>query len=73
MKLLKNRRAWLKWCKDEGLQLQEPKVSEPAEYPCYAYTSCRSFGYEELNEHYLYHSDLTKMQSGIESHWPVVK
>jgi hypothetical protein len=73
MKLLKNHRAWLKWIKEEGLKSQDPLPSEPTEYPCFAYTSCRSFGYEELNEHYLYYSDLGKMENAISECWPVSK
>ncbi len=73
MQLLKNKRAWKAWAKENGFTNQEPTVAEPLEYPCFAYTSCRSFGYEELNEHYLYHSSLSRMQSEIEALWPVVK
>lgn len=61
MKLLRNKRAWKRWARENGLLTQETPAEEPTEYPCFAYTSCRSFGYEELNEHYLYHADLYDM------------
>lgn len=67
MVLLKNRRAWLKWAKAEGLESQESRPLEPAEYPCYAYTILHSFGYEELAEKYLYRKDLKDMKDRIDS------
>lgn len=64
MNRLKNRPAWLRWKKRTGLSNQEA-VTEPKKYPCYAYTSCLSFGYEELQEHYLYLEDINQMQRDL--------
>ena len=69
MKLIKNKRAWRKWAKDEGVLNQDGPAAEPKTYPCYAYTSCRSFGYEELNEHYLYEVDLGSMLFKLQAAW----
>lgn len=65
MELLKNKRAWKKWATENGLLTQEGPAKEPVEYPCFGYTSCRSFGYEELNEHYLYLNKLKSMVSDL--------
>lgn len=63
MTFIKNRRAWLKW-KREDLGGQEG-VIEPKEYPCFAYATVRSFGYEEYAENYLYPADVEKMQKSL--------
>lgn len=71
MKLLKNRRAWLKWKREEiGSQ---DDVQEPTSFPCYAYATVRSYGYEEQNEHYLYPADITEMNDKIQKAIPKVE
>lgn len=64
MVFLKNKRAWTKWLKESGLSFQEG-VAQPTVYPCFAYTTVRSFGYEELNENYLYQEELISMSNKI--------
>lgn len=71
MRLLKDRKAWLRW-KREEIPFQDP-VKEPASFPCFAYTTVRSFGYEELNENYLYTNDVAKMNAAIGEVWQEIE
>lgn len=59
MTFIKNRRAWLRW-KRKTMGNQDG-VTEPSQYPCFAYTSVGSFGYEEYLENYLYAKDVWRM------------
>lgn len=60
MKLLRDRRAWVLWCRREfGLPL--PDSEQPDLYPCYAYSVVVSYGMEESKPIYLYRSDLVEM------------
>lgn len=65
MKLLKDQSAWKRWMKSEGLASQAFTTSPPSEYPCYAYCTVHSFGYEEQNANYLYEKDIFKMNENI--------
>lgn len=66
MQLLKNKKAWNTWKSSE--MSDQGGVLEPRKYPCYAYTSVRSFGYEEYAEHYLYLEEVETMYLKLSSH-----
>ena len=66
MVLLKNHRAWKRFVNkecniiptdDKGRHNGAP----PREFPCYAYLTVASYGYEEQNIHYLYVEDIANM------------
>lgn len=61
MTLLKSRRAYDKWAKGVNSGQPQSPIQPPAEFPCYAYLTVASFGYEEERAEYLYSDDLQKM------------
>lgn len=61
MKLLKNKRAWLKWEKTVSNGGGAVHHEEPTEYPCFAYATVGSFAYEEESVNYLYQDDIQRM------------
>lgn len=68
IKFLKNEREWKRLIKYEGnIQPQDMNGKHtggmPREFPCYAYLTVQSYGYEEQNIHYLYMEDLIQMES----------
>lgn len=64
MKLIKNKRGWKKFLRDEVMMYdsQIEREPEPKEYPCFGYDQIHSFGMEELTPLYLYAADLERMQ-----------
>lgn len=62
LKLLKTRRAWLKWLRDEYIIFgihndQEP----PREFPCWAFAEVENAGMQYQRPVYLYRDDLEAM------------
>lgn len=60
MILLKNKREWKKWAKNNETA-SAPFNDAPHEYPCYAYTTVLSYALVEDQPRYLYASDVTDM------------
>lgn len=67
MKLLKNKRAWQRFLRNDvsyyPSQIKDAK--EPDEYPCYAYAVVQSYAYEEQAPVYLYLGDIEKMEVAL--------
>jgi hypothetical protein len=61
MVFLKNKRAWTKWIVNQGMDNQDPEPRKPKKFPCFAYATVQSFGFEELKENYLYLDDVNNM------------
>lgn len=59
MTLLKNKRAWKRWAKEH--QSPGQNFPEPTQYPCWAYLTVFSFGYEEEQENYLSRENIEVM------------
>jgi len=57
MKFLKSKLAWKRWVKRNGVCWVVP----PKQFPCFAYETVTSFGYEETEANYLYDYDLERM------------
>ncbi len=64
MKFIKNRTAWIRWKNKETDS--SDTVPEPECFPCYAYLTIQSWGYEEPRALYLYATDVNKMKSKID-------
>ncbi len=62
MKILRNKRVWRIWAnKFYGFQRDDGYPKEPKQFPCFVYTTVRSFNFQEENENYLYAEDLKTM------------
>ncbi len=60
MKLLKSKRGWLLWNREEGFYINDPPPA-PKEFPCYVYTIVTNWGMEESEPIYIYKADLERM------------
>lgn len=63
MKLLRSKQGFQRWMKQEYIT---DCGDTPLEYPCFAYKTVLSFGYEEERPWFLYASDLRSMLKKIE-------
>lgn len=61
MKYLKNKTTWKRWASNINRGQPQAPIQPPEKYPCYAYLSVLSFGYEEEQSNYLYLTEVQEM------------
>jgi len=64
MKLLKNKKEWRKWKREEGLEDDEAQV--PDQFPCYAYIVVTSWMNETVKALYKSEKDISEMLSNVQ-------